>query len=116
MRKFMFSDDQFERRGGRMDANMKSLEKALEVRVSARGNEIFIDGDEEKVTEAEKIISKLTDLLQNGYAISEGDVRTAAGLMQKDPDVDLGKFFLANKIISSSKKNVVPKSFNQKRY
>jgi len=116
MRKIQIPPQHFEAVVGRLDENLKALEKALQVRVSARGNEIFIEGDEAQVAEAENVLGKVLELLENGYSISNGDMKTAAGLLHQNPDTDLKKFFLTSKIISSTKKNVFPKSFNQKLY
>lgn len=116
MRKIQIPQQHFEALVGRLDENLKALEKTLPVRVSARGNEIFIEGEEPGVSLVESLFSKLVELQENGYTLVNSDVKTAAGLLKQDPDVDLKKFFLSNKVVPSSKKNVIPKSFNQKKY
>jgi phosphate starvation-inducible PhoH-like protein len=116
MRKIHVPPQYFEGLVGKLDENLKALEKVHPVRVSARGNEIFIEGDEQSSDDAERLLSKLVDLQESGYAIASNDIKTAAGLLQQDPGLDLRKFFLSNKIIPSTKKNVFPKSFNQKKY
>lgn len=99
-----------------MDENLKTLEKYLGVPVSARGNEIFIDGDSENADLAEILVNKLITLLQTGYTINPGDIKTASGLIQQNANIDLNQFFLSNRIVPSTKKQVSPKSFNQKKY
>lgn len=116
MRKIQIPQNHFVNLVGRLDENLKAIEKVLPVRVSARGNEIFIEGQEQTEELVESLLSKFVDLQQAGYTLSVSDVRTAAGLIEKDPNIDLRKFFLSNKVVPSSKKNVVPKSFNQKTY
>ena len=116
MRKIQVPPQHFENLVGRLDENLKALEKALQVRVSGRGNEIFIDGDEAQEAEAQNVVNKVLELLESGYSISNGDMKTAVGLLQQNPDTDLKKFFLTSRVISSAKKNVFPKSFNQKLY
>jgi phosphate starvation-inducible PhoH-like protein len=116
MKKIQVPQQQFESLIGRMDENLKTIEKNLDVRVSGRGNEIFIDGEEERVQQAEVLIRKLMDLLQSGYTITSSDIKTAAGLLDQNPELDLNQFFLSQRIIPSTKKHVVPKSFNQKQY
>src|SRR5262245_11165077 len=112
MRKIQIPPQHFETLVGRLDENLKALENALQVRVSARGNEIFIDGDDVQVAEAETVLNKVLELLDSGYSISNGDMKTAVGLLRQNPDTDLKKFFLTGKVITSTKKNVFPKSFN----
>ena len=116
MKKIQIPQQHFELLIGKMDENLKTIEKYLGVRVSARGDEIFIDGDEENVELASTLVQKLISLLQAGYTISPGDIKTASGLIQQNPNIDLNQFFLSNRIIPSTKKHVSPKSFNQKKY
>jgi phosphate starvation-inducible protein PhoH and related proteins len=116
MKKIQVPQQYFELLVGRMDENLKAVEKYLDVKVSARGNEVFVDGDDPAVQRAELLIQKLLALLQNGYTITVGDIKTSVGLLQQNPDLDLTQFFLSNRIIPSTKKNVMPKSFNQKKY
>ncbi len=116
MRKLPVPNEYFEPLVGRLDENLKLLAKTLPVKVSARGNEIFLEGDELPVQQAENIINQFIDLLQSGYTLASADVKTAGELIQQDPALDLKKFFLTSKVIPSSKKNVYPKSFNQKQY
>jgi len=116
MRKVQVPSQYFETLVGRLDENLKTLEKALSVRISARGNEISIDGEEEPSTQAELTIGKILNLLESGYNMTASDVKTATELAQQDPGLDLKKFFLTNRIIPSTRRTVYPKSFNQKQY
>jgi phosphate starvation-inducible protein PhoH and related proteins len=116
MQKIRIPSQYFELLVGKLDENLKALEKAMGVRTSARGDEIFIEGPEERVAQAETLVNKLLNLLENGYTIANGDVKTAAALLQEDPQVDLKRFFLSSKITTSPKKTVYPRSFNQKKY
>jgi phosphate starvation-inducible PhoH-like protein len=116
MKKVQVPHQYFELLIGKMDQNLKTIEKYMGVRVSARGDEIFIDGNEDKVQQSETLIQKLLTLLQSGYTINPGDIKTATALLQQNPATDLTQFFLNNRIVPSTKKHVVPKSFNQKKY
>ena len=116
MQRIRIPSQYFELLVGKLDENLKALEKTMGVRASARGDEIFIEGPEERVTQAETLLNKLLNLLENGYTIANGDVKTAAALLLEDPQVDLKRFFLSSKITTSSKKTVYPRSFNQKKY
>jgi phosphate starvation-inducible PhoH-like protein len=101
---------------GRLDENLKAIERATRAKVSARGDEIFIDGSEEAIQKAEDLIQHLLTLLEGGYMISNGDIRTAAQLLEQDPGVNLRDFFQSSRIVPSTRKTVYPKSFNQKKY
>jgi phosphate starvation-inducible protein PhoH and related proteins len=116
MQRIRIPSQYFELFVGKLDENLKALEKNMGVKASARGDEIFIEGPEERVAQAETLVNKLLNLLENGYTIANGDVKTAAALLQQDPQVDLKRFFLSSKITTASKKTVYPRSFNQKKY
>jgi phosphate starvation-inducible PhoH-like protein len=116
MRKVQIPQQHFGALLGRLDENLKALEKAYPVRVSARGNEVFIDGEEQAEQRAEQLLSKIMDLLESGYNISGTDIKTAADLLNQNPDLDIKKFLLTSRIIPSTKKSVYPRSFNQKTY
>jgi phosphate starvation-inducible protein PhoH and related proteins len=116
LRKIAVPNQHFEPLVGRLDENLKAIEKILPVRVSGRGNEIFIEGEEEGVQQAENLLNQFIDLIQSGYTLAVADVKTAGELIKQDPSLDLKKFFLTNRVIPSSKKNVYPRSFNQKKY
>ena len=46
MKKIPIPQQYFELLIGKMDEHLKTMEKYLGVRVSARGDEVFIDGDD----------------------------------------------------------------------
>ena len=92
------------------------MERLTRARISARGDEIFIDGDEEASVKAERLLSSLVGLLESGYTVTNGDIKTAAELLQEDPNLNLKNFFFSSRIIPSTRKTVYPKSFNQKQY
>ena len=116
MKKIQIPQQYFGALIGKMDENLKTIEKYMNVRVSARGDEVFIDGEEGTVEQAEVLVNNLLSLLQNGYAITPSDIKTSANLLQQNPNMDLSQFFLSNRIVPSTKKHVSPKSFNQKKY
>ena len=116
MRKIQIPPQYLEILTGRLDENLKSMERLTRARISARGDEIFIDGDEEASVKAERLLSSLVGLLESGYTVTNGDIKTAAELLQEDPNLNLKNFFFSSRIIPSTRKTVYPKSFNQKQY
>lgn len=116
MRKIQIPQEHFGALLGRLDENLKAIEKVFPVRVSARGNEIFIDGEDQAAARAEDLLLKIMEVLEGGYSISSNDIQTAGELLQQDPNLDLKRFLLNGRVIPSTKKAVYPKSFNQKKY
>ena len=55
-------------------------------------------------------------LFQEGYRVSNGDVKTAAQLIASDPNIDLREYFLKSTQTQSGKRRIAPKTVNQRRY
>jgi phosphate starvation-inducible PhoH-like protein len=64
----------------------------------------------------EHLVEQLGTLLRAGYHLSNGDVKTAAQLVSEDQGVDLRDYFLKGTVRGSGKRQVAPKSANQRRY
>jgi phosphate starvation-inducible PhoH-like protein len=101
---------------GSFDENLKYLESLWGVRVRTQGHDLLIEGPPAAVAKIERLIKQLSSLLQEGFKISNGDVRTAAELVESDPSLDLRDYFLKGSLTQSGKKRVAPKSVNQRRY
>jgi phosphate starvation-inducible PhoH-like protein len=101
---------------GAYDENLKQLESLFGVRIRTQGNELTIDGDPTGVARAERTLAGLGALLREGYRLSNGDVKTAAQLVAEDEQVDLRDFLVKGAIRSAGRRQVAPKSLNQRRY
>jgi phosphate starvation-inducible PhoH-like protein len=101
---------------GSYDENLKYLESLFSVRLRTQGNELIVEGTSPDVTKVQRLFSQLTALFQEGYRVSNGDVKTAAQLINDQPGIELRDYFLKNSLTQSGKKRVAPKSVNQRRY
>ncbi len=105
---------------GHFDEAMRSIEERFSVRLSARGDQITVssdadDGDEREHRVAE-LLRQLGELHQQGLSLGRDELKTAVGLFDRDPETRLSDHFVAWRIKPSSKKAIVPKSPNQRRY
>ena len=98
------------------DENLKSIEKSLDVKIVSRGSELLVEGDPARVETVENIFGQFSDLIEEGYKASAGDLRTALRLLRQDPQVSLRDFFITSVVQPSKKKAVMPRSLNQLRY
>ncbi len=98
------------------DENLRFLEKAAGVRIESRGNEVRLDGPQEKVGQVKKLLKEFAKLLRHGYSMQKGDLKVALRLLQKEPDLDLNDFFLNCNLQTSSKRVIYPRSINQRAY
>ena len=55
---------------------------------------MVIEGANEDVPAAERVLEQLASLLREGYRFGRGDVKTAAQLLRDDPSVELQDYFL----------------------
>ena len=116
MRKVTVPDDGAESLFGTYDENLKHLETLFTVRIKSTGNELLVEGEAGDVARAERVLDQLTSLMEGGYKLAKGDVKTAAQLVSQDENVDLADYFLRGTARTSGKRQVLPKSVNQRRY
>ena len=101
---------------GAYDENLRSLEALFNVQIQTSGHELLVDGASGDVDRAERVIEQIGGLIREGYQFSRGDVKRASQLLAQDGTVELRDFFLKEPLRPSSRRQVVPKSVNQRRY
>ena len=101
---------------GRNDENLRLLEAELALRIVARGNEITLRGDERQVARGARIVEELLARMSAGLPVQSSDVRAALRVLADDADADLKSIFLDAIPVPSRKKQITPKTLNQKRY
>ena len=101
---------------GPYDENLKQLEAALSVTLRTSGNDVVIEGNPDGVAKAERVFGQFAGLLRDGYRFQRGDVRTAAQLVQQNPNVELPEYFLRGCSKAAGRKQVTPKSVAQRNY
>jgi phosphate starvation-inducible PhoH-like protein len=116
MRKITVPDEGAESLFGTYDENLKHLESLFNVRIRTNGHELIVEGEAGDVARTEKVLEQLATLLRGGYKLGKGDVKTAAQLVAQDENVELGDYFLRGAARTSGKRQVMPKSVNQRRY
>jgi phosphate starvation-inducible PhoH-like protein len=116
MRKITVPDEGAESLFGTYDENLKHLEGLFTVRIRTNGHELMVEGDPADVGRTEKVLDQLAGLIRGGYKLGKGDVKTAAQLVAQDENVELSAYFLRGAARTSGKKQVMPKSVNQRRY
>ena len=102
---------------GIRDENLRRIEEAFTVRLTARGEEVRIHGDAASVAVVKHLITELGRLLERGFRPSPKDVETAIRVLTESPGASLVDFFLDEAAASkSTPKLVAPRSINQKQY
>ena len=109
-------DEGIETLFGSRDENLKQLERYCDVQIRTDGYELLVTGSALNIQRAERIVDGLVGLLHDGYRFSREDVRRAALLVGQDLEVDLRDFFVKGPLRVSDKRQITPKSVNQKKY
>jgi len=116
MKKIALSEEGIETLYGARDANLKHIESLLNVEIRTQGGEITIEGDPRDELRAQLIFKQLKELIDAGYPLANGDVKTAAQLLVENADVDLRDYFLKGGQKQVTRRRVTPKSVNQRKY
>jgi phosphate starvation-inducible PhoH-like protein len=101
---------------GNHDQNLRTIEDAFDVKISSRGNEIFISGASENRALAEKVVFELQRLIEGGYPVKVSDVVTAVRVAREKPDLSLIDFFTDDALPLSQRRVVTPRNLAQKLY
>ncbi len=98
------------------DQNIKYLETLLDVRVDARGQDLTIDGDPKDVATVEGILADFTALFSEGKTFTDKELREAFAQIAEDRAYSLRDYFTKARFNPAGKKQVAPKSANQRHY
>lgn len=100
---------------GRLNENLKEIEELYHVRVHSKGSRLTLEGSEDKVEKADRLIRSLYSLVEKGYQLDPCDIELASRMLEerKSP---LEEIFLDTVCVSIRKKLITPKSINQKIY
>ncbi|MGB9181560.1 MAG: PhoH family protein [Pyrinomonadaceae bacterium] len=98
------------------DQNIKYLESLLDVRINARGQDLTVDGDPKDVETVERILEDFADLFSEGKTFTDKELREAFAQIAEDRAYSLRDYFTKARFNPAGKKQVAPKSANQRRY
>ncbi len=101
---------------GEQNANLKIIERNLDVQVHLRGNQLTVAGAQADVEIGERLLNELADLIQDGYPLYESDILFAIQILSDNINRHLKDIFLDQVFIASNKKAISPKSIKQKEY
>jgi phosphate starvation-inducible protein PhoH and related proteins len=110
------NDQQTQTLFGNHDENIRTIEDAFDVKISSRGNEIFVSGTAENSAAVQKLLGELQSLIEQGFPMKKSDVQTGVRVMRDTPDASLIEFFTDDKVQSSIRRVVTPRNLAQKLY
>jgi phosphate starvation-inducible PhoH-like protein len=102
---------------GTHDGNIKYLESLLKVQVHIDGeSNLTIDGDEHNVQLVERLIQDYAQLRSEGVKFANGDLKSIIRIISEDTSQSLRTVVSTSKTLQAGKRNVTPKTLNQKLY
>jgi phosphate starvation-inducible protein PhoH and related proteins len=101
---------------GTHDGNVKYLESLLRVQVHIDEDTLTIDGDDEHVQLVERMLSDYAQLRSEGVKFSNGDLKSIIRIISEDTTQSLRGVVSTSKLLVTGKRNVTPKTLNQKLY
>jgi phosphate starvation-inducible PhoH-like protein len=116
MRKVLLSDRSLQLLFGPLDENIRFLENLFGVTIQTRDSSLIIDGEENDVIALEKILVDFSALVDKGHSITNGDLKSAFKQIAADAALSLHDFFPKMQLLTTGKRQVTPKSYNQRRY
>lgn len=101
---------------GNLDKNLQFLEKMFNVTITLRDNSLRVDGEDNQVDRTASFFNNLDLLAVNGISLSAEEFHSAITIFMEDDSDGLREVFSKRIEINFARKNVTPKSINQKRY
>jgi phosphate starvation-inducible PhoH-like protein len=98
---------------GISDGVLDALRDRLGCTIRLRGNQLTIEGDDERVTQARAIVDELVELVEGGHDIGPGTVDTVIGAIDQSEDV---RDIFDDVVWRHRGKKIAPKTVMQKRY
>ena len=101
---------------GNHDENLRMIEDEFHVKITARGNEIFVNGDPKDVAPVEMLLGQMQQLIEQGFPLKKSDINTGMRVLRDRPDTSIVDFFTDDAIGASVRRVVTPRNVAQKLY
>jgi len=96
--------------------NLRSIERALGVKIAQRGNLLTLSGPQAARAAGERLIGQLLDLMSRGVQLSRADIAHSASLLGSGATDDIRSYLTDTIVLSAKRRPISPRSPNQKRY
>src|SRR5437763_6564170 len=101
---------------GTHDENLQIMEDGFNVNIDLRSDSVLIEGAPRDVARTEQIFTDFDHLGRSGHVFKNGDLGSMLEVVTKDPSATLRGLAEAGKQRSFGKRQVQPKSINQRCY
>jgi phosphate starvation-inducible PhoH-like protein len=101
---------------GTLDENIRLLEDTLHVRTRLQDTRLTVEGDQESVDQAVRIVEEYNHLTRHGRTLGSSEVKALMRVATEEPLESPRGMFEPTKPRSFGKKAVTPKNASQRRY
>jgi len=102
---------------GTHDGNIKYLESLLKVQVHIDGeNNLTVDGEDFNVELVQRLVEDYSQLRSEGVKFTNGDLKSIIRIISEDTSQSLRGVVSSTRNLQVGKRNVTPKTLNQKLY
>ena len=101
---------------GTLDENLRLLESELQVHTYLQDRSLTIEGEHDAVERAVAILAEYNHVTRNGRTLTDAEVKSLIRVATEDPRTPLRGMFEHERVRAFGKKNVTPKSANQRRF
>ena len=101
---------------GPQDANLRTIEKILEVEIVSFGNKINIKGSKAAIEQAKSAIDILYNKASRGIEVNDEEVKAAVRFSNGDKNSTLDPKTMSEIVLKTKKRHIFPRSANQAVY
>jgi len=101
---------------GTLDENIRSLEDYLRVRTHLHDTRLTVEGEQEGVDQAVRIVEEYNHLTRHGRELSSAEVKSLLRVATEEPHESPRGMFEHGRTRSFGKKVVTPKTATQRKY
>ena len=101
---------------GTHDGNLRLLERSFNVSVNLGEDAVEIEGGDNEVRRAQKVLEEYADLVERGSRFDSSEVESFLRIAGQDPEATLKGLAEAGLPRTFGKKSITPKSLNQRTY
>jgi len=101
---------------GTHDGNLRLLERSFNVSVNLGEDAVEIEGGDNEVRRAQKLLEEYADLVESGSHFDSSEVESFLRIAGQDPKATLKGLVEAGRPRTFGKKSITPKSLNQRTY
>ena len=101
---------------GAHNERLRALERELMIEAGLRGQTVFLRGDAEDVSLAERYLAEAAALASEGLSVPTMDVTRALRVLRTEPNVRLRDMFDESVAVGSGRRPIGPRGVAQKKY